>query len=410
MPAELFIDGVNVSARAHYEVSIDVGRDSVDTQPEATVLSARLEGWKPAGQVHAEVRLEDQYGQLFAGRTTDLAAALNPERGVWETSLTAVSALGDLGRVNVGDVPWPEETDSQRVVRILQLAGADTSGIDPDVPGPLVLPRDVDRQPALKLCQDVALSCMGVFWEHPGARSAALRYTPQSQRSWSSFVIPWKALPDDVSWGDLPPEVTWETFGSGVWKQEQASLDLSAEHVLAEVSVDQQISTLARRVRVIYGPALQDEAGQEIPRPVAVSGDEPPELEQDTQLAQEIDAARQADTLWRSRREPAWLMRSITLLPLENLPYGIAAEIRRSLAIGTRVTLKDIGFDSPVGTSWQGYLEGWSHTLSEGRHTVRMYLSGRALTEPADRWKDLNPTMSWADIPPNATWDQAAWV
>jgi hypothetical protein len=402
MTAQLLIGGTDVSG-VTYTATVSAGRDALDSQPDASVLELAMFGWRPAGQLADSVTLSDEHGTLFHGTVTDLAASLDPNLpDPWRTRVTAVGPLADLGRVVIGDEPWPAETDSQRVTRILDTAGA-AHAVNGNVNGPLLLPSDVDRRPALELAQDTAGDALGVLWEQPSDPAAPIRYTPQRLRAWEPVAPLWSELPAGQSWSELPPAMTWDTWTTehypGVLTT--PSLTLHAGIVLAAVDMSQQIGDLIRRVRIQYGPEVDQGDRAQV-----VMGDDIPELSRDTRLADEAGATLVADSLWRARREPGWHMTSATL-KLWELPQATQAEIRSALAVGTRLTITDIDFDSPIGTQWQGYLEGWVHELDGATHYLTLQVVDRRLVEPSNRWQDIPPTLQWQEISPTLQWQDA---
>jgi hypothetical protein len=181
--------GAIVPLTASGAVTMRHGRTSPDQQPEAatctiTVLSDALPQLPELG-VELAVELgeataallgvdpgSDEWDQLrvrFAGHVTDLA--VRPERnvstGLQLVSITAVSPRARLGRLFVGDDPWPAESDAERAGRILSLAaarGALVTG-EHDAGTVTVLGRDVDRLVALGLLDELAADSGGVLAE-----------------------------------------------------------------------------------------------------------------------------------------------------------------------------------------------------------------------------------------------------
>jgi hypothetical protein len=88
------------------------------------------------------------------------------------------------------------------------------------------------------------------------------------------------------------------------------------------------------------------------------------------------------------------------------MPPTVAAEVRAALAVGTTLTISGIGYASPIGAIWEGYLEGWQHRIAPGRHEITLFTSERVFTEPSDRWQDITPTLRWDQIAADVTWDQ----
>jgi hypothetical protein len=59
-------------------------------------------------------------------------------------------------------------------------------------------------------------------------------------------------------------------------------------------------------------------------------------------------------------------------------------------------------------TSTTLWVEGWSETLSYGRHTIELTVSGYCRTTPPSRWDDVGGQTMWDAAPPGLTWDDAA--
>src|SRR5207344_159504 len=99
-------------------------------------------------------------------RSWEDAGEDTPDLGTCQ--VVAVSSLGDLGRLLVGDIPWPAELDGARALRILQLAypALPPTNVDPGVYQ--VIPRDADRSAALQLVHDAAEAGGGILWTKMG--------------------------------------------------------------------------------------------------------------------------------------------------------------------------------------------------------------------------------------------------
>lgn len=402
MSAVLTVAGVDVSPRTLMDVTITAGRDDIDSQPDASVLSATIVDWRVAGRVGDPVVLADMHGRMFAGTVTDLSASMETA-GHWQVRLAATGPLADLGRVLLGDEPWPEESDSERVARIIALAGA-PGHVDVAVLGPAMLPRDVDRKDAAELARQTADDALGVLWEQPSDPDTPIRYLPARLRSWAPTAVAWQELPA-VEWQAVNPGMTWatvDTGGGGSLPGDPGSLNLAAGEVVAWVTLTQGIGDLARCVRVVWGVEV---SGGDRPQEIAGAGI--PEISLTTELAAAGDAIAVADAVWRTRREPRWRLREVQILA-DALPSERVAEIRAALAIGARVTITGIDWDSPIGSTWQGYLEGWRHEIDEDGYAIWLRTSERALTEPADRWQDVAVGAVWSALPGDLSWSDAS--
>jgi hypothetical protein len=416
----------DISSVTVSDVTVDVGRASVDSQPEASVLSVGLvEGWETVGDVGQPCTLTDAVGGMFAGIVTDVDCSPpeNPDPRAtlfnlvtcqmassrakagkpWRVRLSAAGPLADLGRAIVGDEPWPQETDSARVYRILELAGAQHQ-VNPGLLGPDMVPRDVDSQPAADLCRSVATDALGTLWEQPSDPAQPIRYSPQSLRAWNPIALTWGSVDPAATWATVPPGLRWQDVTTDTLPipGAPAALTLDCADILADVVFSQRLADLVAYVRVLYGPKPETGDRAEV---TAGTPDGIPQVRLDGQLAEPGDAQAVADTIWRARREPMWRLSTITLRQQDLTPQKWA-ELRAALGVGTRLTI-NLPPSSPVGPTWQGFLEGWTHTILDDRHSVTLRTSERAMTEPADRWQDVTPTLTWAAVTPTETWDTA---
>lgn len=156
------------------------GRSSLDAQPDAATFTGVMRCDTPA-EVPAlgatlDVRWhEDSFGYitdfyLIRGYITDVSVEVVD--GVRYASVLAADPLSVLADIYVGDEPWPTEYASVRLERILNLAAPIAGwsyGLSQSILFIGLLPRDVDRAQALKLCKDTADAADGVFYFDHGA-------------------------------------------------------------------------------------------------------------------------------------------------------------------------------------------------------------------------------------------------
>lgn len=174
----LTLGGVDVLDYAIEEARITWGRgdifDQADVSTIALVLDVDRAGWAVDAlpfDLGSDILVEaiDASGlgaadeTVFVGRVSDLDLDHNPDTGHAEVKVTGDDALAQLAHIYLGDEPWPEEGAQLRAIRIAALLPVGLSGFESEF-GALperfwtVRDRDVDRQPALSLMQDVARS------------------------------------------------------------------------------------------------------------------------------------------------------------------------------------------------------------------------------------------------------------
>lgn len=392
------IDGINVNRHAVYELSISTGRQDIYGQPDGSILNADILGHIPAGQVGSAVVVRDRHGQLFAGWTTDITSRQN-DAMAWRTTITATGPLALLGQTYAGYEAHPVETDSLRVARIIEETPLrDMHAVDTAIEGFDLAPRPAQMpENAADLARLAADSAMGVLWEQPSDPSTPLRYTPGKYRVWGGYSPTWAEMPEDT-WDDL--DGTWSE--AVIADSVAPVLELQPGEVYADLVFEQRIGDVVRTVRVTYGP----EDAEQRPQVSAGSG-EPPAKAFDTILDSQGDAVQYANTVLQRHSEPLWRLRSAQV-EMVGLAVQRVSELRGALAVGAKVILH-IPYGSPVGTRWEGYLEGWGFDIvaDERRSSFLLTLnvSDRYLTEPADRWSDFDDTTTWDDLLDATTWD-----
>ena len=143
-------------------VTMHRGRANASEQPDPStcVFIARSSPVAPRVGMPVRAMLETERGGErvhFAGRVSDIDATMIP--GASNLRVTCTSeGLGKLARNIIGDIPWPTESDSARIRRILDAAGAEIGTIDPGVF--TLNARDVDAQDALRLVSDYPIGSM----------------------------------------------------------------------------------------------------------------------------------------------------------------------------------------------------------------------------------------------------------
>lgn len=361
------------------------GRDNADGQPEASTASLDVYGPIPAGldigwgvSVDAGLDEPGAFVRRFTGTVTDLGLdydlGLTPGSGRLSvrpyTSVTVASALAALGRTYVGDVPWPAELDGPRVARILTLAGRDDATTDPGTVA--ILARDVDRQPALSLCQQVADDAGGLLTNrHDGV----IAYHDAEHRR------------------NLTPALT-----------------IDACHLLMSPKWLRDMSGLLNEAAIGYGDPpegggdqavvtrISDASQARYGRVAYYSG---------TQLADAAAATVRADTLIARNALPVW---NLSELPVDTvgLPAADLAALL-SLDVGGLLGLTGLPLDTPDEPVMAVWVEGWTETLGYLAHDLTLAVTAYCRTAPFPRWNDLPSTYEWDEMG-DLTWDGAACI
>lgn len=336
----------------------EVGQDlTVDLGPDAIAAFGSAAGATPR----------------FVGRITQ--AQLVPEPGTSSrrrrVNVTATGRLATLGRQYVGDVPWPQETDGARVARLLALATGVTLG--PVDSGTVdVLPRDVDRQPLLKLAQEVATDADGVLHQ---LRDGRVAYHDADHRQLVAEALELRAT-----------EVLWPV----VWQQDLEGMvnDLTVGYGAGEPQLEhREVDDQAVATHGLYAAKVA------------------------TQLADQAAAEAYALLTVARRGRPWWDLSTVSLDLVRGL--GTTAELHPRaaavLALELGALLRITGWPTTgpqqLGRFW---VEGWSETITPTSWRTVLSVTPYGRTGPAARWVDVDPATSWAEFPAGMTWAQLA--
>lgn len=371
-------------------VTIRHGRQDVDSQPSASTCSLAIlagHGDQPPS-IGDEVTVElgpdavDLFGMdataeaaarwRFVGTVTDPRAKLDGKgRAVY--AVTAASRRAKLGRAYIGDSPWPAELDGARAVRIFDLVDDLVDVVATPDPGTVeVVARDVDRQPALALLDDLAIDTAAVLVE---LRDGQLDWHDAEHRR---DAVPVLTL--DASQVLSPAE----------WAQTQSGMvnDLTVEYGSAEPKAT---------VRIV------NEASVDV-----VDGYGPFAAKLDTQLSQLVDAEAFARLTIARRSRPWWRLDRLDVDLLRTVSPSLAAQLL-ALNFGDLVAVTGFPSSGPFTTT-RLWTEGWTETITAKAWRLALNVSEYATTVAATRWVDVPTWISWPDVDGSLTWyDAASW-
>ena len=371
-------------------LTIHHGRDDTDSQPEASscTVDISLDTDNPAEIVPAALDigatvkvttalLGTPYTR-FTGRVTDIAEGWDDAAEDTPNAVTmrviATGPLADMGRRVVGDVPWPQEIDGDRIHNIFTAAGVPWDGATSDPGTVQILPRDVDSQPALDTAQSVATDAGGVVWE---TRDAQIRYADSNHRRNAISALTLDAC-------DILVSPTWSRTTSGLIN------DVSIGYGVPPEGAEQSRYLAADPVsKARFGVYAFTTA---------------------TQLAALADAAAMGQLILTRNHLPVWIMSTLPVDVAGLSPADTAALL--GLDMHGLINLTGLPAAGTAPTSAYLWVEGWNETLEFGIHELELVVSGYCRTTPPPRWNDLLPEWTW-DAPPIAptlTWDDALCV
>lgn len=378
----------------------------------APPMSATIQVEVPAGPMPSwragdVLTLDGPAGRMFAGRVVErsLTHFTDSSGAGWgRSTLTAVGPLAALGVRRIGDEPWPQETGTQRAARILTAAGTPWS-VDGTV-DLLVLPRDVDAQPAAGLLDELASWTAAAVFDTP---SGEVVYQALSGRS--RPVVPFM-------WGDFDPVLTWDEFDPGLtWDGDAPSigdwpsptsefpLPLPAEAVEFEPEWRSSEATIINEVAIGYGAAdPQTEVRLEDAASITDHGRR--YLYQGTELATSADALARASHIITTQSVERWQIGEV-VVALDLLDPA-AHDAALNLVCGDHVTLQGLPQPAPA-MDWTGIVEGWTFNQWGGGgvlfERLTLNLSDPLLSLAVMRWDDYTSTYQWSQHPGHLTWD-----
>lgn len=341
---------------------------------------------------------------VFSGRITDTSASWDDSTSSPVAKVTAVGFTADLQNRLVGDEPWPVEDVELRAHRILDLAGLPISiDIDPALDDTLLSYRDVDRQGATGLLQQVATSVDGVLWhavhqsigaylrlEDPASRAALLQLAldgglivivqggdPADSIDLSACLV----LRDPVTWvRDVSDVVTRVSVSWLVQGVDDGGLPTTSE--ASELVVDAELE--AR-----YGT-----------RNASIS----------TQLQAAADAQAVAQRVMARSAPESWRASGLTIDDDDVDPTLDGIELLLLLLdgtsrIGAAIVLGELPSWTPAGASVGVYLEGGSYRFVGGRWVLDLTVSASTGLGESAAWDELDPAWTWDQWSPEITWD-----
>jgi hypothetical protein len=415
-PAGPFFDGATPDTRIDYawtgaaNASISTGKDSYGKAQSwddiDTFVLADMQVLAPAAGA-----AESAY--VFSGRITDVIARWD---GIGDPIVQVIAQdwLAELANRFVGDEPWAIEGIAARANRIVQLSKQPiTLHVDPGIGGLPVSYRDVDRQPAAGLLQQLATSAGGALWtathmitgqimkiEDIGARPAAL------------------TLEADVPGGPyvrVTPSAEALAHGLPV-----SSCEIDVDPVRFILDTSSTVSMVALQ----WLDQVVNEDGKQTPKQLTVEVIDGNMME--TIGARRLSVSTQLAYLeYAQAQAVGWLARNSSLAwRIENLVWDTTGhmtpdEVKTVLhlldgttRIGQPLALTDLPeWTHPLAGDTGAvalYLEGGTYRYNAGSWELELDTSSATssavgtfpwtASEPDWSWDDFDPNMSWLDL------------
>jgi hypothetical protein len=397
------------------EVTVLHGRGGFGESSQPMSATIRVE--QPAGAMPSwasgdVITLDGDTGRMFAGRIVDrsLTHFTESDGSSWgRFTVTAAGPLAVLGLRRIGDVPWPQETGTQRATRILTAAGTPWA-VDGTV-DLSVLARDVDAQPAAGLLDELASWTSAAVFDTP---TGEVVYQALSGRNRPVVPFMWSDFAEAMMWSDFDPALTWngDSPSIGEWPSPTSEFPivLPCTAVVFEPEWSSSEATIINEVAIGYGLA-EPQAEVRVEDADSITAHGRRYLYQGTQLATLADATTRASHIITTQWMERWQIGDVTVaLDLLDPP---TYEATLGLVCGAHVTLQGLPQPAPA-TDWTGIVEGWTFTQwADGgvlREQMVLTLSDPLMSLAVLRWDSYPGPYLWSEHPAYLTWDDLTTV
>ncbi len=405
-PTVEFNGGLFFADNTISSISIRAGRDDVLSQPQPSY--ARIDVWTDASEplnigLSESVVVSIDKGTtgtapIFTGIISDVEISLDGYGDIGSIarySITAVGALAQLNKRLVGGSGFSKEFDGTRVFNILSEAFL-TSWLDVN---PTLTWQQLPTQTTwatYDATNEALVNALTTTVDRPGD----YELTSYSSGETNAYELIQQAAQSGrgVIWEGGDGHLHYDDYSHRV---NNTPLTLTDDDILAQgLKTTAQWSEIVNDVTVTYKAnatkTARDEQSAILYGQLAGS--------RTTQLENATDAQNQANAFLTSRSYPRTYPEIITI-PLHSPTVSDAtrdalAEIYNGLPVVTN--------DLPAvfGTSFNGYVEGWTWNLT--RYTADLALTCSAFYEtyPHLVWFQIPATTTWAGYTPNTnTWE-----
>lgn len=354
---------------------------------------------------------------VFTGRVTDMEARFDNASGATLIDITAQDMRAELANRDVGDVPWLAETLAARVARIVTASGQPiTYRIDASMTGLPISWRDVDRQGALTLLQEMAISGDGVLWAAASLTTGPyLDFESLNERPALSGLT--QGANGIVIIGpitDVPGSLRLDACSLSRdpvrWIQDVADVSTRVATTWRQQTLDDKGNPAPTdRVENVIDAELEKSIGS---RRIAIS----------TQLSASAPALQLASNTLGRTSTPGWRLSGLTWDAEDDAPLA-SSELTKMMTLldgttrnGCPIVVTDLPDWSPLAegrTEVPLFVEGGTYTNEDGAWHLDMTTSaptaaGRSATwndfpstphpVTAWRWQDMAPDISWVDL------------
>lgn len=414
------------------EAAVRWGRADPYGQPDAATATVVLAD--PGAALARSIDISDQLQlvvQTQAGesiRFTGFVSDVQISHPDQTTTVMAHSLMARLARIWLADQPWPEESDGDRILRILQLAGvpvavsatweqAQGTWHAPTVPGqpPIVVDRSPwEAQPgAWRLRRGTWRALMGTSWRQlvgPDIRPGQVTMAALDVDRRNAAEL----LRDtaDSAAGVIFDQPNGSPAYHDAWRRtHKPEHDLSACLWLADgATFLRSLGTVVNSVTLTYGATTsgqqQESVTATMPGSIARYG--PAEVRATTSLANLGDAFLIATRRARWLGWPRWAIDSLAV-DSYTVPTAQALAQLLSMGLGQTVLISGVADPAPA-PSLSVIIEGASERFSADSWQATYQLSDTRQTVLPFSWDEhalTDPDRAWAGVPRPTTWASA---
>lgn len=368
MTTQVYIGAGEVSQAVLEGVTVRYGRDRIDDPVDASSCTFQLLATNaalPTVSLRDVVKVTVDGVTVFRGKVTDRSIDvpyIETGRVGTVTTVIATGALSELGRIRVGGSSYPSELDGARVSRILLEAAPQAPALD-TITDPIDL-----------------YAYSFDYWASAGTETIDPGTVTLITRA-AATAKALDAVGEASSSAGSPglyetPDGRYGYADARRRSKNTTAFTLDAAVIGAQLTYASRIGTILNTATVSYGTAspqatyTETDAGS-----VAVDGIIAKSYT--TSLANLTDAQDLAKRIVRTRTADWLNLEQITVrLDDPALPAGTKTALT-GLTFGTPLTLTNLDSRLGLGTTWQGFVEGWTLTARQGREAITLAVSAR---------------------------------
>lgn len=334
---------------------------------------------------------------VFDGRITSAITTWDEHLARPVLRITGADILTTLANKVIGAEPWPTETLSTRLTRIIDATDVDLSVVADPVPGAMLLrARDVDAVGLLDLIRESATSTGAILWPSAARGVGQFLYLEDQRNRKSLYTL--RIPKTGNAWTDVNTRTN----------------QLPAKALLrAGVNICRDTTDLATEVIVRWESAILNEK-QELewatheeratdPERVATYGART--LSISTQLTTQAEATALAVHYLAATAPGGWTIPAITLNDaLDVVPSGVLmSTLDASTRIGFPLVITGCAQWIPGSPNIPVYLDGGTITREQGHWIHDLTLTRATTASHSTTWGEIPAYALWSQFP-NITW------